>query len=284
MNKYRRTLYNFTFVGLNWLCLACIIIPFSWLIFDVFSGGIAHLSWGFITDLPERSGRSGGIRSILVSTVLIVSIAICVAVPLGTAVAVWINEFSKNSPAIGKLTNISLDILAGMPSIVCGLFGSSFFCDFLGLGFSILSGGLTLACMVLPIYIRSAERGLARVPNERRLGAAALGISKTTTLLRILLPAAAPAIKAGLLLGTGRAIAESAALIFTSGYVDRMPESIMDSGRSLAVHIYDLSMNVAGGESAAYASALILMALLLSIHFVSDLISDHLLRKRINER
>lgn len=270
------------FVGLNWLCVFLIMIPFGWLVTDVFVGGAAHLSWRFIVDLPEHSGRSGGIRSILASTLFIVAIAIGVAVPLGTAVAVWLNEFAYTSPMLGKLTNVSLDALAGMPSIVCGLFGSAFFCNFLGLGFSILAGGLTLACMVLPIYIRSVERGLAKVPDEWRLGAAALGISKGTALVRLLLPAAAPAIKVGLLLGVGRAVAESAALIFTSGYVDRMPESAMDSGRSLAVHIYDLSMNVAGGDSAACASALVLMAVLLVIHFVSDFFSDRLLSLRMN--
>ena len=135
--------------------------------------------------------------------------------------------------------------------------------------------------MILPIFIRSAESGLSKVPNEWRAGGAALGISKVAILWSVLLPAAVPAINAGLMLGIGRATAETAALIYTSGYVDRMPESIFDSGRTLAVHIYDLSMNVAGGEKAAYASAVVLIALLLIINSIAMRISDRVLSKRI---
>jgi phosphate transport system permease protein len=174
-----------------------------------------------------------------------------------------------------------LDILAGVPSIVFGLFGNVFFCKVLGLGFSILSGGLTLACMVLPILIRSTEEGFRAVPNEYRLGAAALGFSRTTTLFKLLLPAAVPGLVVGLVLGIGRAIAETAALLFTSGYVDRMPESLLDSGRSLSIHIYDLSMNVSGGDKNAYASALVLLLLILLINGTAAWIAENWLQRRI---
>jgi len=120
--------------------------------------------------------------------------------------------------------------------------------------------------MVLPILIRATEEGIRALPHDYRLSAAALGFSQTTTLVRFLIPAGIPALLAGFILGLGRAIAETAALIFTSGYVDRMPESLWDSGRALSIHIYDLSMNVPGGDTNAYASALILIALLLLIN------------------
>lgn len=160
----------------------------------------------------------------------------------------------------------ALDILAGVPSIVFGLFGNAFFCVTLGLGFSILSGGLTLACMALPLLARATEVSLRSLPAETRQAAAALGLSQGRTILRLLLPAAAPGIAAGLALAMGRALAETAALIFTSGYVDRMPESLHDSGRALSVHIYDLALNVSGGEASAAASALVLVALLVLLN------------------
>ena len=119
-------------------------------------------------------------------------------------------EFTPTDSWFGGLVRRSLDVLAGVPSIVFGLFGNVFFCKVLGLGFSILSGGLTLACMVLPILIRSTEEGFRAVPNEYRLGAAALGFSRTTTLFQLLLPAAVPGLVVGLVLGIGRAIAETA--------------------------------------------------------------------------
>src|SRR5690606_17242027 len=155
---------------------------------------------------------------------------------------------------------------------------------YLGLGFSILSGGLTLACMLLPILVSTAEAGLRAVPDSYRLSAAALGMTRAATLIRLLLPIAAPALAAGLLLGIGRAVAETAALLFTSGYVDRMPGSLLDSGRALALHIFDLSMNVPGGDVPAYASALVLVAMLLCINiFAMQLVQSWQRRSTILE-
>jgi phosphate transport system permease protein len=150
------------------------------------------------------------------------------------------------------------------------------------MGFSILSGGLTLACMILPVFIRTSEIGLATVSDAWRQGAAALGMTRSAAVRHILLPAAAPAIGAGLILGIGRATAETAALIFTSGYVDRIPASLLDSGRSLAVHIYDLSMNVTGGDAAAHAAALVLIALIVVFNFLAQWFSDRWLHRRLS--
>ena len=205
-------------------------------------------------------------RRLILTLALATIGALVVAVPLGVGTALLLSEFSRRGTASGRLVRRSLDVLAGMPSIVFGLFGYALFCRALGLGFSILAGGLTLACMVLPILIRSAEAALRAVPDEVRAASAALGVSKTTTIRSLLLPAAAPGLAVGLILGIGRAIAETAALIFTSGYVDRTPASWMDSGRALSVHIFDLAMNVPGGDDMAYASALVLVGLLLGIN------------------
>lgn len=264
-----------------WLAAWLILISFLCVILNIAIGGFSMLSWEFISENPVNSGRAGGIFPILVSTMSVVLISLLVSVPLGLATAIWLSEFSRANKSVARITHISLDILAGVPSIVIGLFGNAFFSIYLGMGFSLLSGGMTLACMILPIFVRSAESGLSKVPNEWRYAAAALGLSKTSILRHVLLPAAMPAINAGLILGVGRATAETAALIYTSGYVDRMPESIFDSGRTLAVHIYDLSMNVAGGDKAAYGSALILILLLIVINSSAMHISERMISRRI---
>jgi phosphate transport system permease protein len=242
---------------------------FVWITGDLVRGGIAHLSWDFLVDSPRNAGRAGGIGSILVSTALILLIALMVALPLGWTAAALLAEYMPASGSFGYTVRHSLQVLAGVPSIIFGLFGNAFFSIYLGMGFSILSGGLTLACMLLPILVSTAEAGLHAVPDAYRQSAAALGMSRTATLVHLLLPAAAPALAAGLLLGIGRAMAETAALLFTSGYVDRMPGSLLDSGRTLAIHIFDLSMNVPGGDAPAHASALVLIIVLLLINMVA---------------
>jgi phosphate transport system permease protein len=281
------TYARFTNTAFTYLVLgsaAIVALLFVAIIGDLLWRGGAHLSPAFLTDLPLNAGRSGGISSILVSTFLIIGVALLVTLPLGLMSAIWLSEFAAKQ-GVGsnsaRMVRLSLDVLAGVPSIVFGLFGNAFFSVFLGLGFSILSGGLTLAAMMLPIFIRTTEFGLSSVPNEWRAGAAALGMHRANLIWHVLLPAAAPAIAAGLVLSVGRASAETAALLFTSGYVDRMPNSLLDSGRSLAVHIFDLSMNVTGGDSAAYASAITLVAIIAVVNTLAVALSDHWLAKKI---
>lgn len=260
---------------------ALVAVIMAWLIGDLLWRGAARLSPAFLFELPSDAGRAGGIASILVSTLLILAVAITAALPVGVGAAVWLAEYARRGGRLAAGLRTGFDVLAGVPSIVFGLFGSAFFSIYLGLGFSILSGGLTLACMMLPILVSTSEAGLSAVNDDWRRGAAALGMSRTSAVLHILLPAASPAILAGLLLGIGRATAETAALIFTSGYVDRMPGSLLDSGRALAVHIYDLSMNVTGGDASAYASALILVALILVVNALALAIGDRWLGRRV---
>lgn len=250
---------------LAWLVPALVAGVFAWILFELVRQGAGRLSWEFLFAAPRDAGRAGGLGPILVSTLLILGVCMAACLPLGVGTAVLLSE-AAGEGGFARAVRRSLDVLSGVPSIVFGLFGNAFFCKALGLGFSILSGGLTLACAVLPILIRATEEGLRAVPREIRLGAAALGLSRTTTLTRLLLPAAVPGLMAGFILGVGRALAETAALLFTSGYVDRMPGSLLDSGRALTVHIFDLSMNVPGGDRSACASALVLITLLLAIN------------------
>ena len=237
----------------------------------------------FLTASPERAGRGGGIGPILVSTGLILTVCLSVALPIGLGTAILLSEFLAEQNQFGRLVRRSLDVLAGVPSIVFGLFGNAFFCRFLGLRFSIAAGGLTLACMVLPLLIRSAEEGFRAVPESQRQAAAALGFSRWSTVFRIIIPQASLGIVVGLILGIGRALAETAALIFTSGYVDRIPRSLGDSGRSLSIHIYDLSMNVPGGNANAYASALVLVVCLVVINVIARKLAASLLRREVSQ-
>lgn len=259
-------LHNTLFTLGIWFAALAVAATFSWLLWDVVVQGWHKLSWEFLSTAPKRSGREGGIAPMIVSTLWILLVAIVFVVPFALGCAIWLAEFTPRNNRWGRAFSLTLDILAGVPSIVFGLFGYAFFCGYLGLGFSILSGGLTLACMMLPILIRTTESALVAVSDDWRRAGAALGMSRFNLLRKMLLPYAAPAITAGLLLAIGRATAETAALIFTSGYVDRMPSDLSDSGRALSVHIYDLGMNVLGGDQAAYATALVLIGLIIIIN------------------
>lgn len=272
---------NTLFTLVIWLAAIAVAGTFLWLLWDLVSQGFEKLTWIFLSEAPRNSGREGGILPMIVSTLLLLGVGIALVVPIGLGCAIWLAEFSRHDNHWGRRVSVVLDVLAGVPSIVFGLFGYAFFCNFLGFGFSIISGGMTLACMMLPIVIRTAETGLSAVSDDWRRAGVALGISRVSLLRKVILPYAAPAITAGLLLAIGRATAETAALIFTSGYVDRMPNSLNDSGRAMAVHIYDLSMNVVGGDKAAYATALVLMALIFVINFCANLLSEFWIEQRI---
>ncbi|MGE3163288.1 MAG: PstA family ABC transporter permease [Planctomycetota bacterium] len=253
------------------------------LLWDIVGRGAVEISWDFLTGTPESAGRRGGIAPMLVATAAIVGVGLAAALPVSLGTAWVLSQSAREQRARGRLTNWisrSLDTLAAVPSIVFGLFGAVFFCDVCGLGFSIISGGLTLACMILPVLIRTTEIGLRAVSEAQHQGAAALALGKTTTLFAIILPAAAPAVVAGVIIGLGRSVAETAALIFTSGYVDRMPTSLFDSGRALSVHVYDLAMNVPGGEARAYASALVLVLVTLVASQVTHALLAEFERRR----
>lgn len=264
-----------------WLGTLGVLGLMCWIVGSIAWQGAGRISWDFLLAAPLNAGAGGGIGPILVSTLVLLLVALIAALPIGLATAILLAELTRQEGAFGRLVRMSLDILAGVPSIVFGLFGNAFFSITLGLGFSLLSGGLTLACMVLPLFIRASEEGFRSVPESYRQAATALGVSKSATVWRILLPAATPGIVVGLVLGIGRALAETAALIFTSGYVDRMPESLFDSGRALSIHIFDLAMNVPGGDTNAQASTLVLVVLILAINAVATWMMHRWLGRRV---
>lgn len=260
-----------------WLVAIIVSGFFVWLVGDVVIQGMPGLNFEFLTGQPEDFGTEGGILPMIVSTMLVLIVALAVAVPLSIATALYLSEFSRGSWT-SFVVERGLIILASVPSIVFGLVGYAVFCIYLKMGYSILSGGLTVACMILPIMIRALQAGLKTVPDDYRQASAALAMSKTTTVIKILLPSAAPGLIVGLVLGIGRVLAETAALLYTSGSIDKTPGSLFDSGRTLSIHIYKLSQTISAGEPNAYATALVLLIMLLSINLIAITITDRLLK------
>jgi len=240
--------------------------------------GAPSLSVGFLLDLPARAGREGGILPVLVSTGALAIVALAVAMPVGIATAVYLQEYARPGPVVVLVRTLT-GALAGVPSIVFGLFGFSLFVIRLGWGWSLASGGATLALMLLPTLIRTSEEALAGVSRDLREGAAALGAVRWEILVRVILPMAAPGILTGAILALGRALGETAAVLLTAGSDPGMPRSVLDPGRSLAVHLYLLSTEgLADGR--AYATALVLVCGVLAVNLVANLTLERWRRDR----
>lgn len=268
-------------VGGAWLAAALTLAATVWLVFDVIVHGAPAFTLDFLTQNPAKAGRAGGIFPVLVSTGWILVVCLAAALPLGVTTAVFLNEWSASGSRLAAAVQKSMDVLAAVPSVVFGLFGNAFFTSLLGLGYSILSGGLTLACMILPILIRTIQVGLQSLPRDVRLAAHSLGMRRSSLVFRVLVPVAMPSLVLGTVLGVARAMAETAALLFTAGYVDRLPTSVMDSGRALSIHIYELAMNVPGGNSNAYASAFVLIVVLTVMNGAAMGIGEWWMKKRV---
>ncbi len=243
----------------------CLFV-FAHIATSILAGGIEYLSLEFLYEVPQMGGREGGIYSVIISTLLILSVCILVAVPIGLGASILISEYIDKNSKLSKPIYFTLDILASTPSIVFGLMGNQFFSVQLGLGFSVLSGGLTLGLMVLPLFITGCIESLRDVDNKLRYSACALGISKFSSIKKVIIPVASKGIFLTLMLSICRALSETAALLYTAGYVTRTPESLMDSGRSISVHIFDLSMNVSGADHNVYASAIVLITIVIAFN------------------
>lgn len=259
--RFRQGMADIFVIGTALLVIAALLAIVGHTVWS----GLSQIDFNFIFSAPLKSGRAGGIAPFIVSTAIVTGIALLVAVPIGCGIALLVTEYLPPHGLAGRMIRLCLAVLAAVPSIVFGLVGSVLFCEWLGLGFSLLAGGLTLACMVMPIVACVVEQSLRGLPMPLRAAAYSLGLAKHKVVLKVVLPVAAPGIIGGVALGFGRAVAESAALIFTSGYVDRMPGSLFDSGRTLAVHILDMSMNVPGGDIRAEATAAVLLASMLIV-------------------
>jgi len=224
--------------------------------------GFPVLSLSFLTDNPEDMGRAGGIFPTIIGTLLLPLLAIIIATPLGIVTSVYLSEYTQET-RMTKIIRFGTDCLAGIPSIIFGLFGYIFFVITLGMGWSILSGGLTLAVMVLPTIIRTSEEAIRAVPKSFREVSFSLGATSWQTVKRVVLPNALPGIVTGIMLSIGRSIGETAAVIFTAGSSLRLPSSVLDSTRTMAVHFYILAREGLSAENAYGTAATLIIAVLL---------------------
>ena len=211
----------------------------------------------------------------IINTVLMVILVLIFAVPVGVGAAIYLVEYAKKGNKLVKIVRVTTETLQGIPSIVYGLFGYLFFAVFFGWGYTFLGGALTLAIMILPLIMRTTEEALLSVPDSFREGSFGLGAGKLRTIFRIIFPSAIPGIVAGVILGIGRVVGETAALMFTAGTIAKVPGSLMDSGRTLAVHMYAL-LSEGLYMDQAYAAAVVLMVLVLLINACSGWIAKKL--------
>lgn len=232
--------------------------------------GAPAINWEFISEEPRRSGRSGGILSPIVGTVYITLMSLLFAVPLGVGAAVYMQEYARSDSKFAYLVNLTAETLAGIPSIVFGLFGFVFFVLFLNLGWSVLSGSLTIAIMILPTIARTSQEALLAVPREYRENSLALGATKWVTIRKVVLPSAVPGILTGIILSIGRAVGETAALILTAGTALGMPLSLEDPARTMAVHLYILAMEGLSLER-AFATAFVIVVLVMIINYLANM-------------
>ncbi|MDR0929006.1 MAG: phosphate ABC transporter permease PstA [Oscillospiraceae bacterium] len=214
----------------------------------------------------------------LISTVIMALLSLLIAVPLSVGAAVYLVEYARRGNKLVRLVRITAETLAGIPSIVYGLFGMLFFGAFLGWGFSLLAGACTLAMMILPTVLRAGEEALMAVPDLWREGAFGLGAGRLRVVFRIVLPAAAPGLLAGVLLAVGRIVGETAALIYTAGTVAQIPTDIWMSARTLSVHLYALSSEGLRTNE-GYATAVVLLLLVALINAASHWAAQRIGRK-----
>ena len=223
----------------------------------------------------EYNTENVSLMPALINTVMIAALTLLIAVPVGIFSAIYLVEYAKKGNKFVEIIRITTETLAGIPSIVYGLFGMLFFVTALNWRHSILAGSFTLAIMVLPSIMRTTEEALKSVPDSYRAGSFGLGAGKLRTVFCIVLPSAIPGILAGVILATGRIVGETAALIYTAGTVAEIPGSVMDSGRTLAVHMYNLS-NEALYMNEAYATAVVLLLLVIGLNALSSFVAKKL--------
>ena len=236
------------------------------LIGHILINGLPHLSWDLFA--LEYNTENVSMMPAIMNTLTITLLALLIAVPVGIFSAIYLVEYAKKENRFVGLIRLTTETLSGIPSIVYGLFGMLFFVTALKWRHSLLAGAFTVAIMVLPSIMRTTEEALKSVPDSFREGSFGLGAGKLRTVFRIVLPSAIPGILAGIILAIGRIVGETAALIYTAGTVAEIPDSIMDSGRTLAVHMYNLS-NEALYMNQAYATAVVLLVLVIGINTLS---------------
>ena len=218
------------------------------------------------------NSENASLMPALINTIIMTFLSLLIAVPFGIFSAIFLVEYAKRGNKFVNVIRLTTETLQGIPSIVYGLFGLLFFVTTCHWGFSILAGAFTLAIMILPLIMRSTEEALKAVPDSYREGSFGLGAGKLRTVFRIVLPSAVPGILAGVILAVGRIVGETAALIYTAGTVAKVPNSLLSSGRTLAVHMYNLASEGLYMDQ-AYATAVILLVLVVLINTLSGVVA-----------
>lgn len=280
--KLRNRFQKFWF-SLMWLFGAITFIVLLLVVGYVILQGGRAVNWEFLTTAP-RGGLSGegGISTTLGTTLYLVLLTLLIATPLGVGAAIYLIEYageqSLTSPVLRVLiamANFAVETLAGIPSIIFGLFGYALFVSTLNFGWSLLSASLAGACLILPTIIRTTEEALLAVPDDYRRGSLALGATKWQTLYKVVLPAGLPGIITGIVLSLGRVISETAVFFVTLGGSHRLPSSIMDGGRTLALHLYYLAMDTRAFDKAMGTGAVLILMIIL-INLTINVVSSKL--------
>jgi phosphate transport system permease protein len=280
----RRYLKQTLFFGIVRLSFLIIVLALGGLLAYIIINGIGSISFDFITKMPADSMTKGGIMPAIVGTVYLTVGAILIGLPLGVASAIYLTEYAAQSRVI-RIIKIGINCLAGVPSVVFGLFGLGLFVVLLKFGSSILSGSLTLGFLILPTIIGAAEEALKSVPQTFREASLALGVSKWQTTLRIVLPNALPGILTGSILGVGRAAGETAPIIFTAAafFTAKLPNSIFDEVMALPYHIYVLATagtHIEETRPMQFGTVLVLIAVVLGIDLLAIVIRSRMRKKK----
>jgi len=264
------------------LAAALVVVPILLIVGIIVAQGIGAIGWEFISGFPRDGMKAGGILPAIVGTLLLTLGSAIIAVPLGVGAAVYLSEYAQDN-AVTRAIRIAIINLAGIPSVVYGLFGLGLFVLFLNFGTSILAGSLTLGIMTLPIIISTAEEALRAVPQSFRVVSTSLGATRWQTIRRVVLPQALPGMLTGVILGLERAAGETAPILFTVAafFLPRLPQSVFDQTMALPYHLFVISTQVPGMPvRIQYGTALVLLVFVLSMNLAATLIRSHYRRRR----
>jgi phosphate transport system permease protein len=279
MSRKLRQQLGFTLLSLSTIV---VVLPILLLVGYILVQGAPAISWEFVTGLPRDGMRAGGVWPAVVGTLLLTLGTAIFAVPVGVAVAIYLAEYARDT-FFTRLIRLAIINLAGVPSVVYGLFGLGLFVIFLRFGTSILAGSLTLAIMTLPVIISTSEEALRTVPQSFRIVSLSLGTTQWQTIRRVILPQALPGVLTGIILGLERAAGETAPILFTVAafFLPRLPNSIFDQTMALPYHLFVISTQVPGMPvRIQYGTALVLLTFVLSMNVLAAVTRSRFRRKR----
>jgi phosphate transport system permease protein len=265
--------------ALIWLAGGITLLILVLLVLYILWNGIPQVNWGFLSGKPMEMGREGGILPTIVGTIVLTLLAVIIATPFGVGTAIYLVEYTRPSRTTDVI-RFGSDALAGIPSIVYGLFGFVFFVITLNMGWSILSGALTLAIMILPTIVRTSEEALRAVPDDYREVSLSLGASRWGMVTSVVLPAALPAISTGVVLGMGRCVGETAAVILTAGSSLRLPTGLHSPVRTMSVHFYILAREGIS-DPMAWGTGAVLVLSILAINVLINWLAVRLARRGV---